>query len=62
MSEEEAYHQLMLERQQMLEEALARAEDGTATHDDWAIIRFECGVSKRIVIELETVSITRSEI
>lgn len=62
MSEEEAYHQAMLERQQMLEDALERAETGAATQDDWAIIRFECGVSRRIVIGLETVSITRSEI
>jgi hypothetical protein len=53
-------HELMLERMQMLEEALQRAEAGTASGDDWDIIRSECGVSKRPIVTLETVSI-RSE-
>ena len=44
----------------MLEEALERAEAGTASGDDWNIIRSECGVSKRPIVTLETVSI-RSE-
>ena len=52
-------HQLMLERMQMLEEALERAEAGTATGDDWNIIRSECGLPKRQIAK--TVSI-RSEI
>ena len=51
-------HELMLERMQMLEEALERAEAGTASGDDWNIIRSECGVSKRPIVK--TVSI-RSE-
>ena len=37
-------HQLMLERMQALEEALQRAEAGAATADDWATIRYECGM------------------
>lgn len=40
------YHQAMLERQQMLEEALDRAEAGVASEDDWNIIRYECGMPK----------------
>ena len=44
----------------MLEEALERAEAGVATEDDWSIIRIECGLSKRPIVTLETVSI-RSE-
>jgi hypothetical protein len=53
-------HQVMLERMQMLEEALERAETGVATPDDWNIIRYECGVSKRQKSTTETVS-NRSE-
>jgi len=56
-SEEE---QAMLERQQMLEEALERAEAGVARWDDWDIIRFECGTPRRPVVIFKTVSI-RSE-
>jgi len=37
------YHQMMLERQEMLEIALYNAESGKATDDDWAVIRYECG-------------------
>jgi hypothetical protein len=47
-------HQLMLERMQMLEEALERAETGVATKDDWNIIRSECGLPRRPKQPLET--------
>jgi len=60
MHSEDEMHQLMLERMQMLEEALERAEASVATEDDWNIIRSECGLSKRPIVTLETVSI-RSE-
>jgi hypothetical protein len=40
----EEFHQLMLERMQMLEEALRRAIAGVATQDDWETICVECGV------------------
>lgn len=43
MSESE-YHQMQLERQEMLEQALCRAINHSATEDDWAIIRYECGL------------------
>lgn len=49
MHDESEAHQAMLERMQMLEEALERAETGAATEDDWAVIRFECGMPKRHV-------------
>ena len=61
MHDKSEMHELMLERMQMLEEALERAEAGTASGDDWNIIRSECGVSKRPIVTLETVSI-RSEL
>jgi len=54
------YHQAMLDRMQMLEEALERAETGVATRDDWDLIRYECGIPRRHKTTLETVSI-RSE-
>ena len=38
------FHQLMLERMQMLEEALRKAISGVATRDDWETICVECGV------------------
>jgi len=41
------HHQLMLERQQQLEEALKRAEDQKATDDDWGIIYYECGLERK---------------
>jgi len=41
------HHQLMLERQQQLEEALKRAEEKIATEDDWAIIYLECGLERK---------------
>jgi hypothetical protein len=60
MQNESEMHQLQMERMQMLEEALDRAKAGVATEDDWNIIRSECGLSKRPIVTLETVSI-RSE-
>ena len=45
----------------MLEEALERAETGVATQEDWDIIRYECGMTKRPIVTLETVTLTRSE-
>ncbi len=39
------YHQLMLERQQQLEESLHRAYVGNANEEDWKRIAFECGVA-----------------
>ena len=39
--------QAMLEREQMLEEALMRAEQHKANEDDWKIIYFECGKQRR---------------
>jgi hypothetical protein len=44
---EDEMHQLMLERQERLEEALQRAESGKATPDDWSVIRYECGVPQK---------------
>lgn len=38
------YYQAQIERQERLEDALRRAYNFTATDDDWAIIRFECGL------------------
>jgi len=60
MHSEDEMNQLMLERMQMLEEALQRAETGVASGDDWNIIRSECGLPKRPIVTLETISI-RSE-
>jgi hypothetical protein len=48
------YNQLMLERTQMLEEALRRAVDGIATQDDWEMICTECGVPKASIFKPET--------
>jgi hypothetical protein len=60
MDSEYEMHQLMLERQQMLEEAIERAEAGIAVQEDWDIIRYECGLPKRPMVVLKTLSI-RSE-
>tara|TARA_R110000822_G_scaffold172202_1_gene311888 strand:+ start:150 stop:332 length:183 start_codon:yes stop_codon:yes gene_type:complete len=60
MRDEGEMHQFMLERMQMLEEAFLRAETGVASGDDWDIIRSECGLPKRPIVTLETISI-RSE-
>jgi hypothetical protein len=38
------YHQMQLDRQQLLEEAMSRAINHSATEDDWAVIRYECGL------------------
>jgi|APCry1669188910_1035180.scaffolds.fasta_scaffold391221_1 hypothetical protein len=46
MNNEAEFHQLMLERQQILEEALDRAESGVASSEDWSVIRSECGLPK----------------
>jgi len=45
MHSEAEFEQAMQERQQMLEEALERAETGVATEEDWQLIRNECGLS-----------------
>jgi len=37
-------HQLHMERMQILEEALTRAESGVASRADWETIRYECGM------------------
>lgn len=57
----EEMRQLTLERMQMLEEALERAEAGVANGGDWDTIRSECGMSKRPIVTLEALSI-RSEL
>jgi hypothetical protein len=44
---EDMMHQMMLERMQMLDEALERAEAGVATPEDWVTIRYECNMPKR---------------
>ena len=54
MTNEGEHNQAMLERMQMLEEALDRAETGVATEDDWSVIRFECGMPRRQTLKLET--------
>jgi hypothetical protein len=41
-------HQLMLERQERLEEALIKAETSQATSEDWSIIWAECGLKRPI--------------
>jgi hypothetical protein len=51
MGNQAEYHQLMLERVQMLEEALRRAIAGIATPDDWAMIRMECGLPKASIFK-----------
>jgi len=53
MHDEGEAHQAMLERMQMLEEALYRAETGVATEDDWSVIRFECGVPRSQTLKPE---------
>jgi hypothetical protein len=49
----EEFHQLMLERMQMLEEALRRAIAGVATQDDWEMICTECGMPKASIFKPE---------
>lgn len=55
------YELAMLEKTQMLEDALERAEAGVATEADWDIIRYECGMPKMPIVRLQTISISRSE-
>lgn len=38
------FHQAMLERMMRVEEAVEKAMKGTADHEDWLIIRYECGL------------------
>ena len=45
--DQEEYHQAMLERQQIIEQAIFNAERGIASDEDFDIIRFECGVKKQ---------------
>jgi hypothetical protein len=54
MGDQGEFHQLMLERVQMLEEALRRAIAGVATQDDWETICAECGVPKASIFKPET--------
>ena len=50
MHNEAEMHQLMLERMQMLEDALRRGISGIATEDDWALICSECGIPKSSIL------------
>lgn len=54
MRSEGEMHQLMLERMQMLEEALRRGVAGIATVDDWVLICNECGMPKSSILTEET--------
>ena len=54
MTMNDEMHQLMLERMQMLEEALRRGIAGIATEDDWVLICAECGMSKSSILTEET--------
>jgi hypothetical protein len=54
MNNEGELHQLMLERMQMLEEALRRGVAGIATEDDWVLICAECGMPKSSILTEET--------
>jgi hypothetical protein len=54
MGSQAQFHQLMLERKQMLEEALCRAIAGVATQGDWETICTECGVTKASIFKPET--------
>ena len=54
MGDQAEFHQLMLERVQMLEVALRRAIAGVATQDDWETICTECGVTKASIFKPET--------
>ena len=45
---EDEYHQMQLERMQMLEEALERAEAGVASKADWETIRYEGGLGVKL--------------
>jgi hypothetical protein len=54
MGSQAEFNQLMLERMQMLEEALRRAIAGVATQDDWEMICTECGVPTKSFFKTET--------
>jgi hypothetical protein len=43
----DAWHQLMLDREQHLQEALLRAESNKASEKDWEAIYFECGLKRK---------------
>jgi len=53
MGNQAEFQQLMLERMQMLEEALKRAIAGIAQQDDWEMIRIECGLPKSSIFNLD---------
>lgn len=46
--EQAEYHQMMEERQHILEAAFERVYTGFATEADWAVLRYECGLSARM--------------
>ena len=54
MYSESEMQQLMLERMQMLEEALRRGVAGIATESDWLLIFAECGMPNRSILNEET--------
>lgn len=41
---DDEYHQMMLDKQNILEQAFDNAYKGFATEEDWAILRSECGL------------------
>lgn len=45
--DQQAFHQMMLDRVKELEEAVERAEKGEATEQDWIRIRYECGLGAK---------------
>ena len=47
MDDQELWHQALLERQQLIEESLIRAQDNRATDKDWDLIWWECGLYER---------------
>jgi hypothetical protein len=47
MEDQEVWNQAMLERQEILEGALLRAQSGSATDKDWDLIWWECGFYER---------------
>jgi hypothetical protein len=53
MNDEAEHNQAMLERAQMLMDALQRGIAGVATDDDWDVIHFECGVSRNRYLETQ---------
>lgn len=54
MHNEGELHQMMLERMQVLEDALRRGIAGIATEDDWEIICAECGMPMSSILTEET--------